>query len=88
MMWQWQGLKVFAVNYARFLAFPLALVVGTIGYKLEQAYSNKSTPWKESVIERKQEKRGNGRPGVYYSNKHFRQISTTVREEMRQRERK
>ena len=57
MMWQWQGLKVFAVNYARFLAFPLALVVGTIGYKLEEAYSNKSTPWKESVIERRNKRR-------------------------------
>jgi len=49
----WPALIAFARAYAPALVFPFAVVIGTIGYNLEGAVSDKSTPWQESVHDRR-----------------------------------
>ena len=50
------ALLAFARAYAPMLVFPAAVVVGTIGYNLESLISDKQTPWKKSVTERREER--------------------------------
>jgi len=53
----WPALIAAARAYAPVLVFPAAFLVGVIGYNLETAVSDKHTPWKESVIERRERRK-------------------------------
>lgn len=54
----WPVLMAAVRNYAPMLVFPFAFVVGVVGYNLEGAVSDKSTPWQKSVLERREERKG------------------------------
>ena len=53
----WPALIAFARAYAPAIVFPFAVVIGAIGYNLEGAVSDKSTPWKESVHDRREQRK-------------------------------
>ena len=55
----WPVLMAAARNYAPMLVFPFAFAIGVVGYNLEGVVSDKSTPWKKSVIERREERKEN-----------------------------
>ena len=44
-------------TYAVYITFPIAVAIGTIGYKLEGYFSDKKTPLKNSSIEFERVKR-------------------------------
>ena len=56
----WPALIAFARAYAPALVFPFAVVIGAVGYNLEGAISDKSTPWKESVNQRREDRKMDG----------------------------
>lgn len=47
-------LKIFA-SFS--VVFPAALIIGFIGYNFETLVSDKSTPWRKSIIERREDRR-------------------------------
>ena len=47
----WPYLLLTLRTYAVYITFPVAVVIGTIGYKLEGYLSDKKTPSKNSSIE-------------------------------------
>ena len=54
-------MKEFSRKFAKVLLFPVAAVIGyrlavVVGYHLEEIVSDKSTPWNESVIERRRKR--------------------------------
>ena len=53
----WPALIAAARAYAPILVFPFAFTIGVIGYNLESAVSDKHTPWKESVIDRREKRK-------------------------------
>ncbi len=44
-------------TYAPVIVFPFAFAVGVVGYNLESWTSDRQTPWKKSIIERREERR-------------------------------
>lgn len=40
-------------TYAPYVALPFAAVIGIIGYTVEASLSDKYTPWRESVVDRR-----------------------------------
>lgn len=44
-------------TYAPYVTFPIAVVIGTIGYNLESLVSDKHTPSRETAIERREKRR-------------------------------
>ncbi len=53
----WPVLVGFARTYAPVIVFPFAFTIGVIGYNLEGWMSDKQTPWKKSIIERRDERK-------------------------------
>ena len=54
-MWPW--IIATARAYAPVIVFPVAVVAGVIGYNIEGFISDKHTPWRESTIQRREERR-------------------------------
>ena len=54
-MWPW--FIATARAYAPAIVFPIAVVAGVIGYNIEGFISDKHTPWRESTIQRREERR-------------------------------
>ena len=54
-MWPW--ILATARAYAPAIVFPVAVVAGVIGYNIEGFISDKHTPWRESTIQRREERR-------------------------------
>jgi len=52
----WPVLLAAARAYAPAILFPVALTIGFIGYNIESLVSDKSTPSRESVIERREQR--------------------------------
>lgn len=52
----WPAILAAGRAYAPWVVLPFAVVVGAIGYNLENVLSDKQTPWKKSAIERRQER--------------------------------
>ena len=67
----WPALIAFARAYAPAIVFPFAVVIGAIGYNLEGAVSDKSTPWKESVHDRREQRKMDGEEGFQVPNTIF-----------------
>lgn len=53
----WPALFRLARTYAPAIVFPFAFIIGAIGYKLESVISDRQTPWRQSVIERREERK-------------------------------
>lgn len=43
-------------TYAPYVVLPFAAVIGVIGYSIESSISDKYTPWRESVVERREQR--------------------------------
>lgn len=52
----WPVIMAAARAYAPAILFPVALTIGFIGYNLENLVSDKHTPSRESVIERREKR--------------------------------
>ena len=46
----WPAILAAGRAYAPWVVLPFAVVVGAIGYNLENVLSDKQTPWKKSAI--------------------------------------
>lgn len=56
----WPAIIAAARAYAPWVVFPFALVVGAIGYSIETAVSDRTTPWRKSASERREERKISG----------------------------
>lgn len=52
----WPVLMAAMRTYAPYIVFPFAAVIGVIGYSIESSVSDKYTPWRESVVERREQR--------------------------------
>ena len=53
----WPIIFAAARTYAPYLVFPFAAAIGIIGYSVESTVSDKYTPWRDSVSERREQRR-------------------------------
>jgi hypothetical protein len=44
-------------TYAPYIVFPVAATIGVIGYNIESLLSDRYTPWRESTITRREQRR-------------------------------
>ncbi len=56
----WPALVALVRTYAPIIVFPFAFTIGVVGYNLEGWMSDKETPWKKSVIERREDRKDKG----------------------------
>ena len=54
----WPAVFAFVRSYAPIIVWPVAAIVGTIGYNIERTVrGNQETPWKPSVSEVREERK-------------------------------
>ena len=53
----WPVIVGAARAYAPYVVFPIACVIGVVGYTIEGAISDRYTPWQGSVVERREQRK-------------------------------
>ena len=43
-------------TYAPYIVFPFSVIIGVIGYGVEGTISDRFTPWRESVVDRRKQR--------------------------------